>query len=338
MPYHCDDARTDKWALETLDELLHLAAGAVGSTGDSAIEIIPTLSLKRHHHGPTVQDFIAHDYKAGGTGGSSPIPKWASDPRLAFQHLTVEMLWWQNNVLKLRIPSAAELVDAGYLHAWLFNPPIVDAPRMLQSMLTEVELHPLTKDINVETDEYYGSLQDMVKDAVDMGCDAVVNCTGMGAASLCNDDKMVGGRGVLLHYDRTCQRREDMHGSRPMPNDVVILTEEPPWGSETEPCYLIPRGDVIVVGGSYIEGDTKPTLRPKERERLKRNAYLMGIDTEKSSIVGEWVGFRPYRPSVRLEIEMLDLPVVHSYGYGGSGWTVFVGAARETAALAIDKN
>lgn len=338
MPYHCDDDRVNRWALETLDELLHNVAGSSASTGDSFVEIVPTLCLKRNHHGPSVQDYVYNDDDAGGGGGGSPLPKWTSDPRLAFQHLTVEMLFWQNEVLKLRIPSQAELVEAGYMHGWLFRPPIVDAPRMLRSMLTEVELHPLAEDIDVDTGKDYESLQEMVEDAKSMGCDAVVNCTGLGSGELCGDDELVGGRGVLVHYDRTCERRSDAHGGRPMPNDVAILCEEPPYGSETEPCYLIPRGNVIVVGGTYLEGDLEPALRPEERKRLEKNAYRLGIDTDASRIVNEWTGFRPYRPTVRLEVDPeagaeQDVTVVHNYGHGGSGWTVFAGAAREVALL-----
>eukprot|EP00978_Attheya_sp_CCMP212_P010472 scaffold25377_cov53-Attheya_sp.AAC.4 len=338
MPYKCEDARMDKWALQTLDELMPMAAGTAGSTGDSAVEIVPAVMLKRHHHGPKMQDFLAKDYDGGG-GGNSPLPAWTKDSRLAFQHLTVEMLWWQNEIFQLRIPSQAELVEAGYLYAWLFNPPIVDAPRMLQSMLTEVQLHPYTLDVNVETGVEYESLEEMVEDAKEGGYDAVVNCTGLGSSKLCGDeDSMVGGRGVLLHYDRTCERRADVHGGRSMPNDVVILTEEAPWGSDTDACYIIPRGDVLVVGGSFHREDTHAEVRPMEKKRLMQNAHLMGIDTEKSPIVDEWTGFRPHRPSIRLEIDKHagiseGIQVVHNYGHGGSGWTVFVGAAKQVAAL-----
>ena len=66
----------------------------------------------------------------------------------------------------------------------------------------------------------------------------------------------------------------------------------------------------------------------------------MGIDIEKCKIDGEWTGFRPFRQTVRCEIETNEaysngVKVVHSYGYGGSGWTVYVGAAKECANLVL---
>lgn len=191
--------------------------------------------------------------------------------------------------------------------------------------------------MDVETGYKYESVQDMVQDAVRLGCDAVVNCTGLGASSLCSDTEMVGARGVLIHYDRNNCRSEENDLK-----DAAILTEEAPWGSETEPCYLIPRGDVVVVGGSYLENDTHTSLRPEEKKRLAANAQLLGIDTDSCMPVAEWTGFRPCRPTVRCQVDdesgkNENVRVVHNYGHGGSGWTVFVGAAKETANLVTDQ-
>lgn len=109
MPYQCDDPRVSKWAMETLDELWEESAGL-----KSTVELVHAVMLKREHHGPTVEDFIVKD----GQGGESPLPEWTRDRRLDFQHLTTEMLSWQNQIYKLRIPSEKELVKLGYLHAW----------------------------------------------------------------------------------------------------------------------------------------------------------------------------------------------------------------------------
>ena len=45
---------------------------------------------------------------------------------------------------------------------------------------------------------------------------------------------------------------------------------------------------------------------------------------EHSVKINDWVGLRPGRDSVRLEKENIDgVSVVHNYGHGGSGITVF---------------
>ena len=169
----------------------------------------------------------------------------------------------------------------------------------------------------------------------------MMNCTGLGSKDLCNDNSLVGARGILLHYDRSScvwmgnedQQSESVSSSGL--TDSVILIEEPPLGSDTHPCYMIPRGNIIAIGGTYLEGDNTTDIREAEREKIVHNAQSMGIDIHKSKPVSEWVGFRPYRPTSRLELEQIKngVKVVHSYGYGGSGWTVFAGVARDAASL-----
>lgn len=340
MPFHVNDQRVNKWAQETLDELLPLG----NDETNALVEIVPAIVLLKDHTGPVVSDFINHgNYKCepGTHTETSTFPEWTTmDERIAFQHMTIEMLSWQNIVYRLRIPSQEELIDAGYSYAWLFRPPIVDAPKMLQHLLQEVSNHPNIESINVETGHEYESVQQLRDRAVELNCDTVVNCTGLGASRICLDDHLVGARGILLHFDRSaCVRRpsviESSYGNNI--HDAVITTEVI-WGSDTMPCYLIPRGDTIVVGGSYLEGDTELSIGDTERSQLLQNATNMGIDVEKSKIVGEWTGFRPYRQTVRCEIETNEsngIKVVHSYGYGGSGWTVYVGAAKECANLVL---
>ena len=129
MPFRCDDNRTDRWALETLDELMTISK----SSKFPSVEIVPTLVLKRNSSAATVEDFASDDYNMDGKSiKSDNIPDWATDPRLQFQHLSTEMLSWQNNVHKLRIPSATTLLNAGYNFCWLFRPPIVDTEVMLK--------------------------------------------------------------------------------------------------------------------------------------------------------------------------------------------------------------
>ena len=200
-------------------------------------------------------------------------------------------------------------------------------------MVEELESCEYTEDIDLETGKDYINIQEMVNDAKEFGCDSLVNCTGLGSKLSCGDSSLVGARGVLLHYNRkTCE-----WDTQPESKDSVIMIEDPPLGSDTQPCYMIPRGDIIAVGGTYLEGDEEDEIRFEEYMKITKNARYMGMNTEESDCVGNWVGFRPYRPSARLEVDEKSsnsgMKVVHSYGYGGSGWTVFVGAAKDAASL-----
>ena len=47
-----------------------------------------------------------------------------------------------------------------------------------------------------------------------------------------------------------------------------------------------------------------------------------------------WVGLRPFRSDIRLELEMVNgKPVIHNYGHGGSGVTTFWGCAKDVLTL-----
>ncbi len=139
-------------------------------------------------------------------------------------------------------------------------------------MLDEIKAHPLTEDINVDMEDGgFVSMEDMLKHAHELQCDTLINCTGLGSKKLCNDDAMIGGRGILLHYDRNCQRKNFDGSNGELTNDVAILMESGRWGTSItpeNPAYIIPRGDVLVVGRAYHEGcTTKKTLSDLERKR-----------------------------------------------------------------------
>ena len=336
MPFHCDDPRTLRWSLETLEELLPIAQ----DPDNPLVELVPTVLLQKQHQGPTVDDFASYPYQkmAGNSTQVDALPTWSHDSRLHFQHMTTEMLLWQNLVYGLRLPRD---LDQHYPHAYFFQTPIVHTTAMLEHLLSVVADQA---DVQVETGHYYQSIEEMRQEAADLGCDAVVNCTGLGSRRLLGDNTLVGARGVTLLYDRATAHRlpsvlDTANGENR--HDVCILTEDEPWGSVDYPSYLIPRGDVLVVGGSYLEGDEEAELRPEERERLLANARRLGIDTDKSEPIAEWTGFRPYRPTMRCEMDADyagdSIRVFHNFGTGGSGWTVNVGAAKECASLVVQR-
>jgi D-amino-acid oxidase len=120
MPFHCDDERTDRWAFDTLDELMsYVGSGSTGAAGDgtakkSLVEILPAISLKQCRPDP---------------------PGWATDPRsrgLNFQTLTIDDLYKESELQNFRLPDRELIGEAGYSYGWLFHPPVVDSPTMLE--------------------------------------------------------------------------------------------------------------------------------------------------------------------------------------------------------------
>lgn len=62
-----------------------------------------------------------------------------------------------------------------------------------------------------------------------------------------------------------------------------------------------------------------------------------------AEFVREWVGLRPGRPSVRLEIQperasglRKVMPVIHNYGHGGAGLTLSWGCAGHVLEILDD--
>ncbi len=112
MPFHCDDSRTDRWSLETLDELTRLSSDDCSPAG-KLVEKLPAVIFSRNRQ---------------------PAPSWALDANgtsLDFQNLSIEELYNQSESRRFRLPKKEAIEVAGYTHAWLFQTKIVDTPKML---------------------------------------------------------------------------------------------------------------------------------------------------------------------------------------------------------------
>ena len=194
----------------------------------------------------------------------------------------------------------------------------------------------------------------MVQQMVGGPIDLVVNCTGLGAASLVGvEDKTV----------------------YPVRGQVIRL--EAPWvkegytrqiggldgGEGGQRTYVIPRvnGEVIV-GGTREENDWEAKPRRDTRKDILRRALeicpdllppnerAMGRGGQEAwkrlekLVLGDVVGFRPARKAgIRLELGndvAIDgrrrIGVVHNYGHGGAGWQSCWGCAEDVATLVKD--
>jgi len=140
--------------------------------------------------------------------------------------------------------------------------------------------------------------------------DAIVNCSGYGARTLCNDRKLRPGRGIVVIT------------SNPGIDRALVYAEDP-----AALTYVIPRRNDCVLGG--CDDSVESTSVP---DSLSRAIYERCRQAEKRlpEMKVAKVGIRPIRSEVRLELERVNgTPVIHNYGHGGAGFTVSWGCARE---------
>ena len=151
--------------------------------------------------------------------------------------------------------------------------------------------------------------------------DVVVNCAGVGARRLTGDSEIRPVRGQVA-YVRTRER----------PRFVV---------DETGPnalAYVLPRPDVVVLGGTAEEDDWDLAPRDETTRSILERTRRLDPRLADAELVGTAVGLRPARPEVRLEADTLPDGglLVHDYGHGGSGFTLSWGCADEVARLVLE--
>jgi D-amino-acid oxidase len=218
-------------------------------------------------------------------------PWWAGEPTAELQsaHLA-------DGIPVERVPSPVE----GAPDAWKFL-----APRAQPSLFLPYLEAALTRPVE----------RRRVTDLASEPGDVVVNCTGIAARELCNDDHLTPLFGQVVIVERGSADLTTTITDDRDPNDFF---------------YIIPRRDELVLGGCSIPfppGAT-PELDPEVTARILAHAQRLGISV--GALRVERVGLRPYRSEVRLEREGR---VIHNYGHGGAGFTLCRGCAEDVAVL-----
>ncbi|MET9914459.1 FAD-dependent oxidoreductase [Streptomyces sp. NPDC006476] len=162
------------------------------------------------------------------------------------------------------------------------------------------------------------------------GVDAIVNCTGMGAAELAGAC-MVPLRGALVRVPMSRWPKE----KRPKTAYAISKTAH-----QQDMVFIVPRETHLILGGLVdpSEYDThigKEYTPVKEMfDRCKRFAPDLLQDVQLTDAdVDVIAGLRPYRvENVCVEKEY-GFNIVHNFGHGGSGFSLSYGCARETIGL-----
>ena len=215
--------------------------------------------------------------------------------------------WWMDAVPGVRRCERDEL-PPGYRDGHAFTVPVIEMPIYLGYLLDRfvaaggsVEERPVS------------SLAEAVS-----GYRAVVNCTGLGARDLVDDDGLVPIRGQVVRVRNPGLER-------------FILDEDNPEGV----TYIVPRSGDCILGGTAEEGDWNTAPDPETAETILRRCAELEPRLAGAEALEHRAGLRPGRPEVRLEAETLNdgTPCIHDYGHGGSGVTLSWGCAEEALRL-----
>lgn len=143
--------------------------------------------------------------------------------------------------------------------------------------------------------------------------DLIVNCTGLGAKTLCNDKDLQPMRGQILR----CKKM-----------DIPSCADSTKLGALT---YVINRSTDCVIGGTDYINDTNLNEDPNDTELIISRLLKTGLSKNKPEILETIVGLRPKRSAVRFEFDSQYPSIFHNYGHGGAGFTVAWGCAIDLA-------
>ncbi len=157
-----------------------------------------------------------------------------------------------------------------------------------------------------------------IGELADVDGDVVVNCSGLGAAELAGDSTVYPIRGQVVAV------------ANPGIRDGVADESD-----IDRVAYVYPRSQEIILGGTRQPDRTDVEPDPATTERIladcaRLDGRITGLD-----VLEARVGFRPGRPAVRVEREVLSdgRPAVHNYGHGGGGFILSWGCAQEVVGM-----
>jgi D-amino-acid oxidase len=237
------------------------------------------------------------------------LPVTMVELTILYPERLAEEPWWLSSVPgdSARAATSEELPD-GYADGRTALVPCIEAPAYLDWLVRRFK-------------ELGGTIEVLELASLDeAGGEAVVNCAGVGACGLAGDDDLRPVRGQVA-YVRT---REPLR---------FMVDETGPNAL----AYVLPRPDVVVLGGTAEEGDGDLTPRPETTRSILERTRRLQPQLAGAEYVGSAVGLRPARSEVRLELTQLadGRPLVHNYGHGGSGFTLSWGCAEEVARLVL---
>lgn len=133
----------------------------------------------------------------------------------------------------------------------------------------------------------------------------------------------------------------DDHSVYPIRGQVIRLSNPlglRDWFSDDDHpsgvCYVIPRREDIIVGGTDVSNDTNLKVDEQTATQMLERAISLVPQLAQSEVLEHKVGLRPARKTIRLErVSNHAVPVIAAYGHGGGGVTLSWGTAQRVVEL-----
>jgi len=215
---------------------------------------------------------------------------------------------WAKHVADSEVVDAA-LLPEGALSATSGTVPVITMPTYLSWLQDQCQRHGV--EFEQRTVNAIGDLR--------AGADAVVLAGGMRSAELLGDDHSVYPiRGQVIRLANSAGLRN------------WLSDDDHPGGV----CYIIPRRDDIIVGGTDAAHDTNLEIDAQTASEMLARAISLVPQLAGCEVLEHKVGLRPARETIRLErVSGQDMTVIAAYGHGGGGVTLSWGTAQRVVEL-----
>lgn len=218
-----------------------------------------------------------------------------------------EYVYWESALPPASVtPAEPDWILPGYATAYYVKVPLSDSSVYMPYLQeTFIELGGTSEQRTVT------NLKEECKKA-----DWVINCSGLGAQALCNDQKMFPIQGQIIQLEK------------PLEPVKTLMDEHMPHRL----AYILPRTNDVILGGTARPHESSTDVDPDATQKIIAQCVKRLPVLANAAVKNVRVGLRPGRSQVRLEKEE-GLPIIHNYGHGGSGYTISWGCAREAIGL-----
>ncbi|KAF8875175.1 nucleotide-binding domain-containing protein [Infundibulicybe gibba] len=215
--------------------------------------------------------------------------------------------------------------DAGVVDSYRHLAPVIDTDQYMGWLRSTV----VAKGGKLITARINGDLlQQEDRLLAKYGAQAIVNATGLGAYETAADHSVVPLRGALVRVINDGKQF-------PIVKEALCVSHDDTHGAEAEDIvFIVPRNDRTLILGGLVQPHVHTldlTIDSPEiiRMRDRCNKFVPGLENAELDPVPFVQGLRPFRDTnvrvdreQRLKADGTHSRIIHSYGQGGSGFTL----------------